>query len=212
MRIDPASPAPITLVADKVIPPITPPADTDMVKRIKIQSEILTKWWGQPIYLGATILLPKDYDKHPDVKYPINYIQGHFSLNAPGGFGRGGEFDKVWMAETTPRFIYVTLQHPSPCYDDSYAVNSENNGPYGDAIMQELLPAIETKFRVIRQPSARMLSDDRPGAGSPRPTRSSIRISTAPRSPAARTRWTSTTTRSSTSTRMPTPTTSIRAG
>jgi hypothetical protein len=158
MRIDPASPTPIALVADQVIPPITPPADTDTVKRIRIQSQILSKWWGQPIYFGATILLPKDYDKHPDVKYPINYIQGHFSLGAPGGYGRGGEFDKQWMAETTPRFIYVTLQHPSPYYDDSYAVNSENNGPYGDAIMQELLPAIETKFRVIREPWARMLS------------------------------------------------------
>jgi hypothetical protein len=158
MRIDPASATPITLVADKVIPPITPPADTDMVKRIKIQSQILTKWWGQPIFLGAAILLPKDYAAHPDVRYPVNYIQGHFSIGAPGGFGRGGEFDKLWLAETTPRFIYVTLQHPSPYYDDSYAVNSENNGPYGDAIMQELLPAIETQFRVIRQPWARMLS------------------------------------------------------
>ena len=158
MRIDPSSSAPLELVADKVIPPITPPADTDMVKRIKIQSQVLTKWWGQPIFLGATILLPKDYAKHPDVKYPVNYIQGHFSLGAPGGFGRGGEFDKLWLAEDTPRFLYVTLQHPSPYYDDSYAVNSENNGPYGEAIMQELLPAIETQFRVIRQPWARMLS------------------------------------------------------
>ena len=158
LRIDPAAATPIRLVADKVIPPITPPADTEMVKRIKIQSQILTKWWGQPIFLGATILLPKDYDKHPDVKYPVNYIQGHFSLRAPGGFGTGGEFDKLWLADDTPRFIYVTLQHPSPYYDDSYAVNSENNGPYGDAIMQELLPAIETRFRVIREPWARMLS------------------------------------------------------
>src|SRR5215204_2487939 len=158
LHIDPASATPIKLVADKVIAPIAPPADTDMVKRIRIQSQILTKWWGHPIYFGATILLPKDYDKHPDVKYPVNYIQGHFSLRAPGGYGGGGEFDKAWLAESTPRFIYVTLQHPSPYYDDSYAVNSENNGPYGDAIMQELLPAIETKFRVIRQPWARMLS------------------------------------------------------
>jgi hypothetical protein len=158
VRIDPASSAPIVLIADKVIPPITPPADTAMVKRIKIQSQILTKWWGQPIFFGATILLPKDYDRHPDVNYPVNYIQGHFSLGAPDGFGRGGEFDKLWLAESTPRFISVTLQHPSPYYDDSYGVNSENNGPYGDAIMQELLPAIETQFRVIRQPWARMLS------------------------------------------------------
>jgi enterochelin esterase-like enzyme len=158
MRIDPASSEPIKLVADKVIPPVQPPGDTEMVKRIKIQSQILTKWWGQPIFLGATILLPKDYAKHPDVHYPVNYIQGHFSLGAPGGFGRGAEFDKLWVADDTPRFIYVTLQHPSPYYDDSYAVNSENNGPYGDAIMQELLPAIETQFRIIRQPWARMLS------------------------------------------------------
>ena len=158
LRIDPASASPIALVADKVIPPVKVPADTGMVKRIKIQSALLTKWWGRPIFLGATILLPKDYDAHPDAHYPVNYIQGHFSLRAPGGFGSGGDFDKLWLAADTPRFIYVTLQHPSPYYDDSYAVNSENNGPYGDAIMQELLPAIETQFRIIRQPWARMLS------------------------------------------------------
>ncbi len=158
VTFDPKSTAPIRLVPNKVIPPIRVPADTDMVKRIKIQSAILTKWWGQPMYVGATVLLPKDYDKHPDVRYPVNYIQGHFSLGAPGGFGRGGEFDRLWMADETPRFIYATLQHPSPYYDDSYGVNSENNGPYGDAIIKELVPAIEEKFRAIREPWARMLS------------------------------------------------------
>jgi hypothetical protein len=158
VTIDPASSAPIRLVADKVIPPVQLPPDTEYVKRIKIQSQVLTKWWGQPIFLGATVLLPKDYAKHPGVRYPVNYVHGHFSLAAPGGFGRGGEFDRMWLAEDTPRFIYVSLQHPSPYYDDSYGVNSENNGPFGDAIMQELLPAIETTFRVIRQPWARMLS------------------------------------------------------
>ena len=158
VAFDPASATPIRLVADKVIPPLQPPADTAMVKRIKIRSAILTKWWGQPIYLGATVLLPKDYDRHPDVRYPVNYIQGHFSLGAPGGFGRGGELDQLWLADGTPRFIYVTLQHPSPYYDDSYGVNSENNGPYGDAIIQELVPAIETKFRAIGQPWGRILS------------------------------------------------------
>ena len=158
VTIDPKSSAPIRLVADKVIPPVQVPTDTQYVKRIKIQSQVLTKWWGQPMFLGATVLLPKDYDSHPDVLYPVNYNQGHFSLGAPGGFGRGGDFDKLWLAEDTPRFIYVTLQHPSPYYDDSYGVNSENNGPYGEAIMQELIPAVETRFRVIRQSWARMLS------------------------------------------------------
>ena len=158
VAFNPSSATPIRLVANKVIPPIQVPADTELVKRIKIRSAMLSKWWGQPMFLGATVLLPKDYARHPDVRYPVNYIQGHFSLAAPGQFGRGGEFDKMWLADDTPRFIYATLQHPTPYYDDSYGVNSENNGPYGDAILQELMPAIESQFRAIKEPWARMLS------------------------------------------------------
>jgi hypothetical protein len=158
--IDPGTPKGtiIDLVCDQVIPPIPAQPDTDYVKHIKFRSEILSKWWGQPISLGATVLLPKDYDKHPEAKYPVNYSQGHFSTRPPGGFGGGGAFDKTWLAEDMPRFLYVTFQHPSPYYDDSYAVNSENNGPYGDAIMQELIAAVEGQFRVIREAWARKLS------------------------------------------------------
>jgi hypothetical protein len=158
ITIDPDGKAPVRLVCDQVIPPIPAIPDTEYVRRIKFKSEMLSKWWGQPIFLGATVLLPKDYDRHPDVRYPVNYIQGHFSTRAPGGFGGGGSFDRLWLAEDTPRFIFVTFQHPSPYYDDSYAVNSENNGPFGDAIMQELIPMLEQKFRVIREPWARKLS------------------------------------------------------
>ncbi len=161
MHFDPASPTPIRLVADKVIPPIQVPPDTDSVKRIKIQSQILSKWWGQPIYLGATISLPKDYAAHPDVKYPIVYSEGHFSLGAPGGAGGGRGSASVPApvdVAVAPRLIWVSLQHPSPYYDDWYGVNSENNGPYGDAIMKELIPVVEAQFRVIREPWARMVT------------------------------------------------------
>jgi hypothetical protein len=164
MHFDPASPMPIKLVADKVIPPIPPIPDTDSVKRIKIQSQILTKWWGQPIFLGATISLPAGYDQHPEVKYPIIYSEGHFSTGAPGGAGggrgggRGADAQAAVPGEAAPRVIWVSLQHPSPYYDDSYGVNSANNGPFGDAIMQELIPAVESRFRVIREPWARILT------------------------------------------------------
>lgn len=158
LALDPARSGTVTLVADRAIPPVSVPPDTEFVKRFKIKSEILSAWWGQPMYLGATVLLPKGYDAHPDVFYPVHYIHGHFSLRAPGGFGSGGEFDRFWLAEETPRFLYVTLQHPSPYYDDSYGVNSANNGPYGDAILQELIPEVERRFRAIREPWARLLS------------------------------------------------------
>lgn len=155
---DPNASAPIALTAANVIPPIAPAVDTETVKYLKIQSAILTKWWGQPMFLGAIVTLPDGYAAHPNVKYPINYVQGHFPRGGGGGGARGRGAAPATPTGPQPRMINVQLQHPSPYYDDSYGVNSANNGPYGDAIMNELLPAIETKFRVIREPWARMLS------------------------------------------------------
>ncbi|MBN2245313.1 MAG: hypothetical protein JW755_05670 [Candidatus Aminicenantes bacterium] len=170
VSIDPAHPQVISLVCDQVIPPVDIPPDTKWVKRIKFQSKLLTDFWGQPMYIGATVLLPKGYQENPEEYYPVNYIQGHFSLRAPYGFReeepeekdrwgrRGYEFYQFWNSDECPRFLAVTFQHPCPYYDDSHAMNSPNLGPYGDAIMQELIPYIEENFRIIRKPYARMLS------------------------------------------------------
>ncbi len=158
VTLDPEAGEPIRLVCDNVIPPIELPEDTAHVKRFRMQSRILTNWWGRPMYVGATVLLPRGYDDHSDTLYPVNYIQGHFSTRTPGGFGRRRTFDDIWLADGTPRFVYVTFQHPTPYYDDSYAVNSANNGPYADALMQELIPEIERRFRVIRESWGRVLS------------------------------------------------------
>jgi len=159
----------IKLDAKNVIPPVAIPPDTKWVKRIKFQSKLLSEFWGRPIYLGATVLLPKGYYENPDIYYPVDYIQGHFSLRAPYGFpaedpasvdyrGRSAlEFYEAWTSENFPRMILVTFQHPCPYFDDSYAVNSENCGPYGDALLTELIPAVETRFRIIREPYARIV-------------------------------------------------------
>jgi len=168
VHFDPGAAQVVALTADKVIPPIAPIPDDDFVQRFKFESPTLTKFWGRPIYLGATVLLPRDY-KTSTISYPVNYIQGHFGLNAPYGFGGGGRggrggapgapsFRDTWMADNFPRVIAVTFQHPTPYFDDSYAVNSVNVGPYGDAIMQELIPEIEQRYRVIREPWARWLT------------------------------------------------------
>lgn len=59
----------------------------------------------------------------------------------------GYEFHKQWMGAGFPRVILVQIEHANPYYDDSYAVNSANVGPYGDAITYELIPHIEAEFR-----------------------------------------------------------------
>lgn len=165
VHLDPARGGVVALVADRIIAPITPAPDTPWVKRFKIQSPTLTKFWGRPIYLGATVLLPRDYDRET-MSYPVLYDQGHFSSGAPLRFDpaftpterQPYNISMDWMRPDFPKMVVVTFQHPAPYFDDSYAVNSVNVGPYGDAIMQELVPEVEKRFRVMREPYARVLS------------------------------------------------------
>ena len=181
VRLDPAAGFKVRLNLTRKLPPIEVPPDTSWVKRVKFQSKMLSEFWGHPIYLGATLLLPKGYDQSGNQKYPAIYIQGHFGLGAPFGFATqapttteseaqraarlsrgarepGHEFARAWMSENFPRMIAVTFQHPTPYYDDSYAVNSANNGPYGDALTKELIPYLEERFKIIPQPHARVLT------------------------------------------------------
>ena len=170
VHVDPGQSTTIRLDCSNVIPPVKVPADTQWVKRVKFKSDLLSEFWGRPIFLGATVLLPRGYDEHPDNYYPVNYHQGHFSLDPPHGFRTevpdeddpderdGYDFFQFWISDDAPRMIAVTFQHPTPYYDDSYAVDSGNVGPYGTAIMTELIPYIEERFRVMKEPWARVLS------------------------------------------------------
>jgi len=157
VHLDPRRGWNIELTASHVIAPVEMPEDDAWVKRFRFQSPMLTRFWGRPIFLGATVLLPRDYDSDT-THYPVLYEQGHFSLRPPLGFREGSELYREWIRDDFPRVIVVTFQHPTPYFDDSYAVNSVNVGPYGDALLQELIPEIEKRFRVIPQPWARWLS------------------------------------------------------
>lgn len=169
VRLDLSSSVPVSISLTQRIPPIEPPADTKYVKHLKFKSGILSKWWGHDMYLGAVVVLPEGFDEHPNAHYPVVYNQGHFprtfSLGEPGApSGRGGQagasgspFYQDWVSGKLGRFIIVLMQHPTPFYDDSYAVNSANNGPYGDALTQELMPLVEKRFRAIAEPWARTL-------------------------------------------------------
>ncbi|MDR1262804.1 MAG: esterase family protein [Oscillospiraceae bacterium] len=135
--------------------------DTDLVKFIKIKSGLLTDFWGMDMYLGANVLLPKDYD--PAKKYPVLYYQGHFpGGSAPLSYGRTGresydEFNAYWDNDA-PEMIVVTFRDATPFYDTSYSVDTASMGPYGEAITTELIPYIEKTFGGVAEPWARALS------------------------------------------------------
>lgn len=173
----------IAVTLDKAIGPIPPEPDTKYVRHLRIQSELLTKFWGRPMFLTAIVLVPEGFDEHPEAHYPEMVFEGHF----PDGFDdfrttppdpnlkpdyserfhlagynriqqqEAYEEYKKWISPGFPRVLVIQIQHANPFYDDSYAVNSANVGPYGDAIETELMPAVEKKFRGIGQGWARFL-------------------------------------------------------
>ncbi len=156
--IDPAVGFSLKLECNEALPKLEPRKDSDLVKHVTVTSERLSKFWGREVSISATVLLPHGFAEHPDASYPVCYSQGHFSSGSPGGYGRNAQFTKWWDSVAAPRFLLVTFQHATPFYDDSYAVNSANNGPYGDALVMDLVPEVEKRFRAIGQPWARTLT------------------------------------------------------
>jgi hypothetical protein len=173
----------IQIALDQVIPDIQPPADTNYVKHEKIRSERLSTFWGRDMYLGAHVLLPEGWDTHPQARYPLVINHGHFPADF-GGFRpeppdpdlkceyserfkldcynrivqeHAHQFYKDWTGQDFPRVLLVEIQHANPYYDDSYAVNSANVGPYGDAIVHELIPYLEKKYRGLGAGWARFM-------------------------------------------------------
>jgi hypothetical protein len=182
VHIGPGVPA-VSVALEEVIPPITPEPDTKYIRHIRIQSALLTKFWGTPMFLSAIVMVPEGFDRHTAAHYPLMIFHDHFASSfndfreTPpdpnlkpdyserfhlAGYNRIQQQEaydnfKQWTAPGTPRVLIVKLQHANPFYDDSYAVNSANVGPYGDAIETELVPAIEKQFRGIGQGWARFL-------------------------------------------------------
>ena len=173
--------AAIKLSLSEVIPPTPTPADTKYIRHIRVQSALLTKFWGRPMFLSAIVLVPEGFDEHPEARFPLIVFHDHFVSDFTdfrttppdpnlkpdyserfhlAGYNRiqqeeAYKFYQQWIAPGFPRLLIVKIQHANPYYDDSYAVNSANAGPYGDAIETELIPAIEKQFRGLGQGWAR---------------------------------------------------------
>jgi hypothetical protein len=171
------------IVLSEVVPPIPTPADTKYVRHIRIQSRVLTKFWGRPMFLSAIVLVPEGFDDHPNARFPLMIFHDHFAADFDdfrttppdpnlkpdfserfhlAGYNRiqqeeAYRFYQRWISPGFPRVLIVKIQHANPYYDDSYAVDSANVGPYGDAIENELIPALEKQFHAIGQGWARFV-------------------------------------------------------
>ena len=155
VQLDARRSAVVKLQLTEQLPAEQLPAETEYVKYVRLQSELLSKFWGRPIYLRAGVVLPRDFEREPERHYPVWVMIGGYGSRFTGA-GRLAR-DGMWLADGTPRMIAIQLDGAGP-YGDPYQVNSANNGPYGDAISQELIPFIEKKYRGIGAGHARFLS------------------------------------------------------
>ena len=174
----------IKISLENEISPIKPIKDSKYIKHVKIKSEMLSKFWGRDMFLQANVLVPHNFNKNSKVKYPLMIFHGHFPNTFRGfrteppaapkkdtiynsRFGITGykyiqekeayDLYKNWISDDFPRFIAIEIQHQNPYYDDSYAVNSANLGPYGDAITYELIPHVENLFNGVGEGWGRFL-------------------------------------------------------
>jgi hypothetical protein len=182
IHFNPKSQDTVKLTLDQIIPPIEGTKDDPQMiakkepaakwlKYIRFRSEKLSQFWGRDVWLGAWILLPDGFDEHPDAKFPLVVYQDHYYAGfRPASFiatqpdpkspdfrreQNGYRFFQDWTSGRLPRVIMIYVQNANPYYDDSYVVDSANVGPYGAAINQELIPAIEKRYRGIGQGWAR---------------------------------------------------------
>jgi hypothetical protein len=159
IHLDPARGATVKIELIHKVPDEQLPPDAEYVKYVRIQSALLSKFHGRPIYLRAGVILPRGFDSDAGKQYPLRVHIGGYGDRFTGVqrmMRDGTGFRSTWLANGTPRMVLLYLDGDGP-YGDCYQVNSDNNGPYGDAITQELIPYVEQKFHCIGQPWARVL-------------------------------------------------------
>jgi Putative esterase len=159
VKIDPAAGTTVRLELSQAVAAETLPADSELVKYIKIRSRLLSEFHGRPIDLRAGVILPRAFGLEPDRHYPVRvHIGGYGSrfTNVGPMMAEGSSFHRDWMAADAPAMILIHLDGAGPL-GDPYQVDSANHGPYGAAVMSELIPFIEHKFRGIGQGHARVV-------------------------------------------------------
>lgn len=149
------------LVIDKLVP-ARKFTETKWSKLLSIQSKLLSDFHDREVTLNAAVILPAGYYDHPSRRYPAMF-------NIPG-FG-GTHFRGMTSSPVREEndqgveFLRVMLDASCPLGHHVFA-ESANNGPVGRALVEELIPALDEKFRTIPRPTARFLTGHSSGGWS----------------------------------------------
>ncbi|MBN8247817.1 MAG: esterase [Verrucomicrobia bacterium] len=159
-HLDPERSSTVRLTLDRRLPEESLPPDTEWLRFVKWRSEALSTFWGRPMYLRAGIVLPRGWADEPERRYPLLITIGGFGTrftSVQEAMREGHPFREAWLADDAPRFIRLQLDGAGPL-GDPYQVDSDNHGPCGQALVKELIPEIESRFRGLGTPESRVLT------------------------------------------------------
>jgi hypothetical protein len=159
IELDPTRSGPVALKLDRVYTERVF-NETNRIKLVDIESKLLTAFHKRPTHLRAGVVLPESYASSPARKYPVVYeIPGftgnHFMVSRAAGK------TNVAGAEV----IHVMLD-PDCHHGHHVFADSGNNGPCGKALIEELIPAIESRFRAVARPGGRAVTGHSSGGWS----------------------------------------------
>ena len=152
-------------VVELTLSELVPPREVPRVAGIELftlPSPRLSAFRGQPVALRAGVVFPRDYD--PDRRYPVVYEVPSFGGDAFDAFHRHAASDGP--AEELSRRAFHVVLDPESGNGHTLFVNSDNNGPWGDALVQELIPALEKKYPLVARADARLLGGHSSGGWS----------------------------------------------
>jgi hypothetical protein len=142
VKLDPAAGTTVALTLDRAYPEKVP-KETATYKYLKLPSKLLSAFHGRPMVYRVGVVLPPNFAREPNRTYGL--------VVDVGGFGTRYTESGV---SPDPRFVQIVPDGAGP-FGDPYQVNSANNGPYGDALVQEVIPYIEKTYRCGGRPKAR---------------------------------------------------------
>ena len=164
-NLNPANSSPIELTLNKITEARFKPADTDDVKLVEFQSQMLTTFWGRPIIMRAGVVLPPSYSKDAKRIYPTVYHVHGFGGDHTTAWRRAPQLIKSMSEGKLPEMVYVFLDGSFPTGHHEFA-DSVNNGPWGRALTEEFIPHLEKKFKLIAKPYTRFLTGHSSGGWS----------------------------------------------
>nr|WP_136251892.1 alpha/beta hydrolase-fold protein [Ningiella ruwaisensis] len=149
----------LQLTLNEQIPPDELPKDQPLLKFVKLKSETLSKFWNEDMYLRAGVILPRTYFDKPLARFPVFFDIGGYGSRYTRAqrLYENEDFQRYWQDENTLQMVIVFLDGEAP-FGDPYQINSANNGPYGDATWQELLPYLESQFNLVDDMKGRFVS------------------------------------------------------